>query len=106
MTDHQSVLAKIHAACWKDETFKVRFMNDPKAVLAEHGIDVPDRIEVTVVENTDDRVHITLPKAPSDHGDLSDEELEAAAGGASMAVQTMQYQRRLVDPDASNGLPW
>ncbi|MFM1832573.1 MAG: hypothetical protein RLZZ461_889 [Planctomycetota bacterium] len=96
MSEQKNTLSTLFAACWKDDALKARFITDPKAVLAEHGIDVPDRVELRVVENTDDCVHITLPKPPSDHGDLSDEELEAAAGGASMGIQAMQYQRKLM----------
>lgn len=83
MTERHDVLAKIYTACWKDPTFKSRFLADPKAVLMEHGVEVPDRIDLKVVENAGDCVHITLPKPPADHGDLSDEELEAAAGGGA-----------------------
>ena len=64
-----------------DDTVKQRFMADPKAVLAEHGMPVPDDIDVNVVENTDSTVHITMPKLPSGGMDLSDEELSDAAGG-------------------------
>ncbi|MEE2895588.1 MAG: biopolymer transporter ExbD, partial [Planctomycetota bacterium] len=51
------------------------------AVLKEHGLDVPDGIDVKVVENADDCVHITLPAPPDGHMDLSDDELSNAAGG-------------------------
>jgi hypothetical protein len=57
-------------------------MADPKAVLAEYGMDVPDGIAVNIVENTDNTVHITMPAPPSGSMDLSDEELRNAAGGA------------------------
>ena len=63
------------------EALKARFMTDPKAVLAEHGIDVPANINVNVVENTDNTVHITMPQAPAGDGELSDEELSNVAGG-------------------------
>ena len=79
MTEQKNQLAALFAACWKDESLKARFMADPKAVLAEYDMPVPDGIDVKVVQNADDCVHITLPPRPSD--DLSDEELEAAAGG-------------------------
>ena len=79
MTEQRTQLADLFAACWKDEALKVRFMADPKAVLAEHGMPVPDGMDVNVVENTDNTVHITLPMRPS--GDLSDDELGNAAGG-------------------------
>ena len=80
MTEKKNALAKLFAACWKDEALKARFMSDPKAVLAEYGIDVPDGIGVNVVENSDNTVHITMPAAPAG-GELSDEELAGAAGG-------------------------
>ena len=81
MTEERNQLADLFAACWKDEALKQRFMNDPKAVLAEHGMDVPDGIEVNVVENTDTTVHITMPAPPSGGMGLSDGELSNAAGG-------------------------
>ena len=79
MTEQKNALAQLFAKCWKDEALKARFMADPKAVLAEFDMPVPDGIDVKVVENADDCVYITLPKRPS--GELSDEELESAAGG-------------------------
>ncbi|MDE0887959.1 MAG: NHLP leader peptide family RiPP precursor [Phycisphaerales bacterium] len=81
MTDQKTQLASVFAACWKDDALKARFISDPKAVLSEHGLDVPDGIDVKVVENSDNCVHIMLPAAPSGYHDLSDAELSAAAGG-------------------------
>ncbi len=81
MTEQRNKLAELFAACWKDEALKARFMADPKAVLAEHGMDVPANIDVNVVENTDNTVHITMPMAPAGAANLSDEELSNAAGG-------------------------
>ena len=81
MTEQRNAMAELFAACWKDEALKARFMSDPKAVLAERGIDVPDNMNVNVVENSDNTVHITMPKAPGGSTELSDEELTAAAGG-------------------------
>ena len=86
MTEQRKQLADLFAACWKDETLKQRFMSDPKAVLAEHGMAVPDGIDVNVVENTDNTVHITMPAPPSGHMDLSDDELSNAAGGGTWAM--------------------
>ena len=82
MTEERNQLAELFAACWKDEALKARFMNDPKAVLAEYGMPVPDGMDVKVVENSDNCVHITMPMAPRGN-ELSDEELSAAAGGAA-----------------------
>jgi hypothetical protein len=81
MTEQRNKLAELFAACWKDEALKQRFMSDPKAVLAEYGMDVPANIDLNVVENSDNTVHITMPAAPAGAAGLSDEELGAAAGG-------------------------
>ena len=81
MTEQRNQLADLFAACWKDEALKARFLSDPKSVLAEFGIDVPDGINVNVVENTDNTVHITMPQSPAGAVELSDEELAGAAAG-------------------------
>ncbi|MEC9158401.1 MAG: NHLP leader peptide family RiPP precursor [Planctomycetota bacterium] len=81
MTEERNQLADLFAACWKDEALKQRFMADPKAVLAEHGMPIPEGMVVNVVENTDTTVHITMPAQPSGSMHLSDDELSNAAGG-------------------------
>ena len=86
MTEERNRLAELFAACWKDEALKQRFMNDPKAVMAERGIDVPDGIDVNVVENSDNTVHITMPQAPTGVADLSDEQLRNVAGGNTYSI--------------------
>ena len=83
MTEQKNALARLFAACWKDEALKARFMADPKSVLAEYDIPMPDNMDVKVVENADDCVHITLPVRPVGHEDLSDDELHDAAGGCA-----------------------
>jgi hypothetical protein len=84
MTEQKNALARLFAACWKDEALKARFMGDPKAVLAEYDMPVSDGMDVKVVENADNCVHITIPAPPSGHMELSDEELSNAAGGFLM----------------------
>ena len=84
MTEQKNALAQLFAACWKDEALKARFMADPKAVLAEYDMPVPDGMDVKVVENADDCVHITLPAPPAGDHDLSDDELSNAAGGSPL----------------------
>ena len=68
---------------------KQRFLSDPHAVLAEHGMDVPEGMNV--VENTDTTVNITMPPAPDGHMNLSDEELSAAAGGGYFTANVGKY---------------
>ena len=49
MTEEKNALARLFAACWKDETLKARFMSDPKAVLAEYDMPVPDGIDASTL---------------------------------------------------------
>ena len=99
MTEDTNNLAKLFAACWKDAELKARFQANPAEVLAEHGMDVPEGINVNVVENCDSTVHITLPAAPDNHGELSDDELVNAAGGTQQAIpQSTQCHSGLWGP--------
>ena len=84
MSDQKNKLAQLFAACWKDDDLKARFIADPGTVLKEHGIEIPDGIDVKVVENSDDCVHVTMPATPAGHVNLSDEELTKAAGGSNI----------------------
>ena len=81
MTDPKNALAQLFAACWKDHALKARFMADPKAVLREHGLELPDGVEAKAGENTSPCVHIMLPAPPGAQMDLSDDDLSNAAGG-------------------------
>ena len=87
MTEQKNALARLFAACWRDESLKARFMADPRTVLADFDMPVPDNLDVKVVENTDDCVHITLPASPAGDNDLSDDDLSNAAGGTSCECQ-------------------
>ena len=97
MTEQKNALARLFAACWKDEALKARFMSDPKAVLAEYDMPVPENMDVKVVENADDCVHITLPAPATGHGRLSDDELKHAAGGLQFGDCT--YVKHCTVPD-------
>ena len=83
--DAQNRYGKIVAKAWTDEAFKARLMSDPKSIFKENGIDVPEDVEVKVVENTDKLIHFSLPPKPEE-GDLSDEELEKIAAGCSAGI--------------------
>ncbi len=97
MTEERNALTDLFAACWKDDALKARFMADPKAVLAERGIEMPDGMDVKVVENADNTVHITMPMAPNSHEALSMEELSNVAGGGAGTRSTAGCERACDD---------
>jgi hypothetical protein len=69
------------ARAWCDEALMQRLRSNPRTVLAEHGMEVPEGMEVQVVEGAEvaivqrqDSVRcFTFPLRPPD--DLSDEDL-------------------------------
>ena len=89
MTEQKNRLAYLFVGRWSDECMRASFMSDPKAVLAEYDMDFPDGMDVKVVENADNCVHITMPEPPSGSMELSDEELSNAAGGSMFLVCPM-----------------
>ena len=81
MTDERNSLTELFAACWRDDSLKARLMSDPKNVLTEHGISIPDGVNINVVENTDTDLNIVIPRTPGGAPSLSDAELSHAAAG-------------------------
>ena len=77
--DQQKSLARLYSDCCKDETLKQRFIDDPVSVMKDYRISIPVGCDIKVIENTDERFHITLPRKPSD--ELSDDDLRNACGG-------------------------
>ena len=102
MAEQKNALDQLFAACWKDEALKARFMTDPKTVLAEYDMPVPGNIDVKVVENADDCVHITLP-APPANAELSDDELSNAAGGGFLPAPSFLHDLPIQEGRALEG---
>ena len=78
------VWGQVVARAWCDEAFMERLLSDPRAVLAEHDLDVPPDKEVEVVlgaevkvDDTDTVRRFILPASPSH--ELMEEDL---VGGA------------------------
>jgi len=75
-------MGQIIVKAWSDDEFKQRLLTDPAAVLKAEGMDIPEGVEIRVVENTDKLQHIVLPPRPSG-AELTDDDLAKAAGGLS-----------------------
>jgi hypothetical protein len=82
----EMVWSQIVARAWCDEEFKKRLLSDPRAVLAEHDLEVPPGTGVEVVLGGEVRLdeaggvrRFVLPAGPPD--DLIEEDL----GGGAVA---------------------
>ena len=95
--------AKITAEAWRDDAFKQDLLSHPNQVLGRYGMAFPDNYIVRIYEqgpnepsgsapfslsegeNGSYTVVMRLPAKPSElgEGELSDEQLEAVAGGST-----------------------
>jgi hypothetical protein len=93
---------QIVARAWHDEAFRQRLLTDPAAVLQEHGLEVPAGVQVRVVEDTHQVVHLTLPRKPAMTAEVSEEELASVAGGAGAQAGNLSGAARTC---TGSGLP-
>jgi hypothetical protein len=71
----------------EDESFRQRLIEDPKgAVEQELGAQLPEEVRVVAVEESAETIYLVLPSTPmagAEGGELSDQQLEAVAGGGT-----------------------
>jgi hypothetical protein len=72
--------SQLVARAWADDAFKRRLLDEPKAVLAEAGIEIPEGVQVRVMEDTNNIQHLVLPAGPTE-GEMSEEQLAAVGAG-------------------------
>ncbi len=85
----EEALASVIAKAWKDDKFKKDLISNPKAVISkEFGVQIPDNVNVKVLEENANNLYIILPEKPVT-GQLSDEQLEAVAGGACVPAAVL-----------------
>ncbi|WP_414543909.1 NHLP leader peptide family RiPP precursor [Nostoc sp. CCY0012] len=77
---------KLIQQAWEDDKFKQELLSNPKAVFArELGEELPNNLEIEVAQETENKVYLVIPNNPESaviaEGELSEEALEAVAGG-------------------------
>ncbi|HEX2076915.1 MAG TPA: NHLP leader peptide family RiPP precursor [Longimicrobium sp.] len=77
-----------------DPAFRQQLLSAPAATLQGAGIEVPDGLEVRVVENTGRVRHIVLPQKPEG---LSFEGAATPSGGDSAAEKVHAHAHLVVD---------
>ncbi len=72
---------------WKDPEFKREVVKDPKGMLEKQlGRKLPLELKIIIHEEDPHTLHFTLPPAPSNVSELSDDELERVSGGTEIII--------------------
>lgn len=72
------------AKAWSDPDFKASLLADPVGTLQQEGWKVDDNTSIDVIETAENHMVLVIPAMPRD---LSDEQLDSAAGGG-MSIYT------------------
>ena len=62
---------------YKSFAYRSRTVREPRTVLAEFGLELPDEVEITVWDSTSEARYMVLPARPAGTEDLSGDELAA-----------------------------
>ena len=66
-----------------DAEFRERLLADPKAVLAECGVELPADVAVRVAESTTEELVVTIPPLIPDGAELDEDALTSTAAGST-----------------------
>jgi hypothetical protein len=73
--------------CWKDPQFKKAVINDPRGMLEQRtGRKLPPNVKIFIHEEDPNTLHFSIPPAPSNLTELSDDDLEKVAGGTELVM--------------------
>jgi hypothetical protein len=76
---------KLVIRAYEDESFKQQLLADPKTIYEQElGTNIPDSFKIEVLQEQPNTIYFVLPRkaeAAGEEGELSDEALEAVAGG-------------------------
>ena len=69
---------------YKSLAYRSRAVIDPRGVMREFGLEVPEDVEVRVMDSTADLRYLVLPRRPAETDGLSEEELAKLVNRDSM----------------------
>jgi hypothetical protein len=83
----QDTEARIITHALEDEAFRQELLNNPKAAIEkELGQKLPEDFQISVLQESDKMTYLVLPFSPAANQELSEEQLEAVAGGQTIQI--------------------
>ncbi|MCA1904449.1 MAG: NHLP leader peptide family RiPP precursor [Cyanobacteria bacterium KgW148] len=91
--DKKQLENQIIERVWRDEEFRQLLRSNPRKAIAEVlGMELPDRLQIQVLEEQADTLYLVIPANPNakEEAPLSPEELDLVAGGSMFTVMGPQ----------------
>jgi ferritin-like protein len=67
VSNEQNLKDQIIEKAWTDAEFKSKLLADPKSAIKDaFGVDIPEDVQVDVLEETSNKYYLVLPQNPSD----------------------------------------
>ena len=89
LSGRQDFEEKLAKRAWQDDDFRASLLSDPStAVRSQLGFDLPADVDIKVIEEPANAFYVVLPAPVKAGKELSDRELDVAAGGSGGAFDT------------------
>jgi hypothetical protein len=74
----EKVWAEAVSKVWNegDAAFRHKLLTNPKAAFAELGAEIPEGVDLRVIESSRQNVYFVLPPKPEDLKDIEDQNLD------------------------------
>ncbi|MCS6960032.1 MAG: NHLP leader peptide family RiPP precursor [Pseudanabaenaceae cyanobacterium SKYGB_i_bin29] len=99
MTQQINSMQELLNIVYSDPAFKQEFISNPKAALAKYGVTVDEKVDLTVLEETERDVYLVIP-SPEVANELANGNDAIAKLIARAATDEALRQEMLADPKA------
>ncbi len=103
----RTIVSLAAARSWRDPEYRARLVAEPKAVLADEGLELEDYVEVRVLEDTETLKYLPLTRGTADAAEALDAIrpfIPLAEGCELRIVQSTERLRYLVLPTMSGNV--
>jgi nitrile hydratase alpha subunit len=84
---HRDMGEALIRKCWKDPAFQKAIVSDPRGVIEKQlGQKLPPNLKIVIYEEDANTLHFSLPPAPANLSELSEDELERVSGGTEVGI--------------------